>query len=362
MTHRQAVLSWWIAGVGVLLGVLVLALFARGSAQTPPPAPQRVAFQVSTASLTGNDFFVAELLAGILSHPPGISRCETASLCGPAGLIVSARVADGAVANVLSVNSGASGSGLAQADLVAHAAAGQGAFAGHGAALRLRAIANLYGKAVHLIAAADSGIETVEDLRGKRVSLSSEDSGSIVTARAVLQAYRVPEWRLNRNFDPPEVAARLLRDGELDAFFFVGSAPVALVEQLIGEQIAVLVPLDGPGRDRLVAEQDYLAPYILPAGVYPGAPATETVSVSTLWITNAAMPDPLVYALVRAIYNPRNRPLVEVRFTGSDFLELESAMSNSPIPFHPGVLQYYAEAGVLAAPANPVLPKPKPEI
>ena len=360
MTYRQTVISWWLAGVGVLIAVLVLALFARGSAQTTPPVPQRVAFQISTASLTGNDFFVAELLAGILSHPPGISRCETTNLCGPPGLIVSARVAEGAVANVLAVNSGASGSGLAQADLLAQAASGQGAFASHGPALRLRTIANLYGQAVHLVAAVGSEIESVTDLRGKRVSLSSEDSGSIVTARAVLQAYGVPEWRLVRNFDPPDVAARLLRDGELDAFFFVGSAPVALVEQLIGEQIAVLVPLDGVGRDRLVAQHDYLSPYAIPAGVYPGVAAMETVSVSTLWITNMTTPSPLVYAMVRAVYNPQNRPLVEARFTGSDFLELESAMSNSPVPFHPGVLQYYAEAGVLAAPANPVLPRPKP--
>lgn len=362
MTQRQRVISWWLAGVGVLMGVLVLAIFARGSEQTAAAPPQRVAFQISTASTDTNDFFVGQILAGILSHPPGISRCETTSLCGPAGLIVSTRVAEGAVANILAVNTGATGSGLAQADLVAQAAAGEGAFASNGPAIRLRTIANLYGQAVHLVAGKESGIESVADLRGKRVSLSTEDSGTIVTARAVLQAFRVPEWRLVRNYDPPEVAARMLRDGEIDAFFFVGSAPVALVEQLLGEGIAVLVPLDGPGRDRLIAQQDYLSAYTLPEGVYPGIPATETVSVGALWITNMMMPDRLVYEMVRAVYNPQNRPLVEARFTGSDFLELDKAMNNSPIPFHPGVLQYYAEAGVLPAPANPVLPKTKPEL
>jgi TRAP transporter TAXI family solute receptor len=361
MTHRHR-LSWWLAGVGVLIGVLVLAIFARGADQTVEVPPQRVAFQISAASTSTNDFFVGQLLSGILSHPPGISRCEAANLCGPAGLIVSTRVADSAVANILAVNTGAMGSGIAQADLAAQAANGLGAFANNGPAIRLRTIANLYSLTVHLVAGKEAGIESVADLRGKRVSLSTEDSGTIVTARAVLQAYRVPEWRLSRSFEPPDTAARMLRDGELDAFFFVGGAPVALIEQLLGEGIAVLIPLDGVGRDRLVAEEPYLSAYALPAGTYPGIPATETVSVGALWITNMTTPDELVYAMVKAVYNPQNRPLIEARFGNSDYLELNSAMMNSPLPFHTGVLQFFAEAGVLPAPANPVLPVPKPEL
>jgi TRAP transporter TAXI family solute receptor len=293
MTVRAKSLSWWFAGAGVLGALLLLAVFARVTAQTVGIVPQRVSYQISTASITGNDFFVGELLAGILSHPPGISRCETADICGPAGLIVSTRAADGSVANVLAVNTGATGSGLVQADVAAQALSGQGVFAGSGPTLRLRAIANLYGQSIHLLAAKDAAIENVADLRGKRVSLSTEDSGSNVTARAVLQAYRVPEWRMVRNYDPPEIAAELLRDGELDALFFVGAAPVALVEQLMSEGVAVLIPLDGVGRDRLLDSYDYLSADVLPQGIYPDMDAVETVNVGTLWITNATTPENL---------------------------------------------------------------------
>jgi len=360
MTVRAKSLSWLIAGAGVIGALALVAVFARVTAQTVGTIPQRVAFQISTASITGNDFSVGELLAGILSHPPGISRCETANLCGPPGLIVSTRAADGSVANVSAVNVGATGSSLAQADVVAQAVSGQSAFAGSGPALRLRAIANLYEQTVHLVAAHDAGIETVADLRGKRVSLSTEDSGSIVTARALLQAYRVPEWRMVRNYDPPDFAAQLLRDGELDAFFFVGSAPVELVEQLLLEGVAVLVPLDGVGRDRLVNGSNFLNAALLSQGTYTGTDGLETINVGTLWITNATTPYPLVYAMVKAIFNPDNRPQIEARQTGSNFLELETAMNGSPVAYHPGALQYYAEAGVLPAPVNPSLPVPKP--
>jgi hypothetical protein len=360
MTVRAKLLSWWVAGAGILSALLLLALFARVTAQTVGVVPQRVSFQISTASITGNDFFVGELLAGILSHPPGISRCETADICGPAGLIVSTRAADGSVANVLAVDAGATASGLVQADVVAQALSGQGVFAGSGPLHRLRAVANLYGQSIHLLAAEDTAIETVADLRGKRVSLSTEDSGSNVTARAVLQAYRVPEWRMVRNFDPPDVAAELLRNGELDALFFVGAAPVALVEQLISEGVAVLIALDGVGRDRLLDSYNYLSADALPQGTYPGTDTVETVNVGTLWVTNATTPDALVYAMVKAVYHPSNRSQIEAGRTGRKFLELETAMIGSPVPFHPGALQFYAEAGVLPAPVNPTLPIPKP--
>lgn len=360
MTVKAKLISWWFAGAGVLSALILLAVLAGVTAQTVGVVPQRVSFQISTASITGNDFFVGELLAGILSHPPGISRCEDANICGPAGLIVSTRAADGSVANLIAVNSGATGSGLVQADVVAQAWSGQGVFSETGPLPRLRAVANLYGQSIHLLAAREAEIESVADLRGKRVSLSPEDSGSNVTARAVLQAYRVPEWRMARNFDPPDIAAELLRNGELDALFFVGAAPVALVQQLLNEGVAVLVPLDGVGRDRLLASFDYLSADVLPQNIYPGLDSIETVSVGTLWVTNNATPDGLVYAMVRAVYHPTNRAHVEAGLTGSNFLELETAMIGSPVPFHPGALQFFAEAGVLPAPVNPSLPIPKP--
>jgi TRAP transporter TAXI family solute receptor len=360
MMQRFPALSWWLAGAGMLGGVFLIAFFARGIAEPASVIPQRVSFQISTASISGSDFSVGETLAGILSHPPGISRCETTNVCGPPGLIVSVRAADGAMANVTAVNMGSTNSGLVQADVVAQAVAGQGPFAASGPAQQLRVIANLYGQALHLVAAPGAGIHGVEDLRGKRVSLSPENSGTIVTARAVLQAFGVPEWRLTRSYETADAAAELLRRGEIDAFFFVAGAPVDLIAELVGEGDAILVPVNGEGRDRLLAAHPSLRADVMAQGVYAGLPAVETVSVGTLWVTNASVPDDLVYAMARAVYNPDNRAAIEARITGSQFLELSNAVQHSPAPFHPGALRYYAEARVIPTPENPVLPVPKP--
>ena len=182
-----------MAGAVFAFGLLV-AFTAKGVAQAFD-SPQRIAFQISTGSTTGSYFPVGQLLAQLLSHPPGVGRCQTADVCGPAGLIVSTRTSEGSIANAIAVNSGNGSSGIAQADVVAQAVAGQGPFRRTGPAKQLRVIANLYGEDIHLLAAKNTNIKSVSDLRGKRVSLATKGSGTINTAGAILAAYRRRTWR-----------------------------------------------------------------------------------------------------------------------------------------------------------------------
>ena len=70
---------------------------------------------------------MGEAIAGLISHPPGVDRCDTAPVCGPAGLVITARTSQGAVDNVIEVNNGDAESGLAQGDVVAAAVQGRGA-------------------------------------------------------------------------------------------------------------------------------------------------------------------------------------------------------------------------------------------
>src|SRR6266705_2860836 len=144
-----------------LVGALALMMiFAPKGAAQIIDNPQRVAFQISTGSTTGTYFPVGAMLAQLLSHPPGVERCEAANVCGPSGLIVSTRASQGSVANLLAVNSGMVTSGIAQADVVALAVAGQGPFRKAGPIKQLRVIANLYGEDLHLVVAKKSKIKS----------------------------------------------------------------------------------------------------------------------------------------------------------------------------------------------------------
>src|SRR5581483_11352522 len=217
------------AGLMAAAAAFVMALAALVNAPQSS-AQNRIYFQISTGTTSGTYFPVGELLAGIISHPPGNSRCAQPGVCGPEGLIASTRTSDGAVANVFAVNSGAVDSGLAQADVVADAIAGKAQFARTGAQKHLRVIASLFPEDVHLIAAANSKISRVGDLRGKRVSLGARDSGTLLTAREVLAAFRLSERSLKPGYETADLGAQKLEEGKIDAMFFIGGAPVPLIE------------------------------------------------------------------------------------------------------------------------------------
>lgn len=307
--------------------------------------PQRQFFQIATGSTAGSYFPVGELIAGIVSHPPGVARCDAPWVCGPAGLIVTARTSEGAVANVLAVEAGTTDSGLAQSNIVADAAAGHGDFRARQS--HIRVIASLFSEPVQLVVAADSKIESVRDLRGKRVSLGSEGSGVGAVARAVLAAYGVPEWRIKASREPYDVSADLLRKKRLDAFFFLGAAPAPLIGDLFAHGAVRLVPIDGTGRQRLLRRVPSLAAATVPQGAYPGEGAVETVSSRTLWIVRDSVSPDVVYGLLRALFHPANRALLDADGPAARHINLDDATTGLTAPLHDGAVRFYRQMGKL---------------
>src|SRR5204862_2045963 len=128
-----------------------------GKAQTV----SRVPCVIATGPTGGTYFPIGEAIAGIISHPPGVYRCERTGVCGPSGLIASVRTSPGAVFNVLAVNARTVDAALAQSDVVADAVAGRGAFRTAGAQIHVRVLANLFPEDVHLLATPAAHIKSV---------------------------------------------------------------------------------------------------------------------------------------------------------------------------------------------------------
>ena len=205
--------------------------------------------QIATGSTEGIYFPVGQAMAGLISHPPGVGRCETATVCGPSNVILSARTSQGAADNLRAVNQGLVDSGLAQGDTTAAAVAGRGAFRRTGKLSHLRVIAALFSEEAQLVVAADSGIQTVQDLRGKRVMLGSAGSGALERSHQILTAFHVPWWRVKAISPDQGDPAQLLLQHKLDAYFVVSGVPLDSVTALIRAHAARLVPIDGAGRD-----------------------------------------------------------------------------------------------------------------
>jgi hypothetical protein len=304
-------------------------------------APSRISFQIATGTTEGVYFPVGQAMAGLVSHPLGVGRCDTATVCGPAGVVLSARSSLGGADNIRDVNGGMVDSGFADGDALAAAVAGERPF--RSKASHLRVIAALFPEAAHLVVAANSGIQTVEDLRGKRVLMGQANTSSVTRNRAILSAYRVRP----REILSDEIPAALLQAGKIDAYFAVAGVPLDSIRDLLTRHQARLVPLDGEGRDRLLATVPQLFPIVIPAGSYPGAPAVETVATRAWWFTRDSEPDPLIYGLTRALFNPANRAGLAASHPAGRGITLDSAAQNPPAPIHPGAARFYREAGKL---------------
>ena len=323
--------------LAVLGAFTAIAVVVSGAAADTP----RISFQIATGSTLGVYFPVGEAIAGLISHPPGIARCEAVNVCGPAGLIASARTSEGTMDNLLSVNDGDVDSGLAQSDVIAAAVRGDGPFKTKGKQSHVRVIASLFSEQVHLIVADKANIKSVADLKGKRVSFGVAGSGVGVTAREILAAYRIPEARLKLTPADLPASVALIRQGKLDAFFAVGGVPISSVGDLLTSHVIRLVPITGPIRDRLVkAESSLVASTI----TYPGLDPVSTVSTRATWIVRDTAPDSLVYGITRALFNPANRDALRASHPSAREIGLATAASMPPAPLHPGAARFYAEA------------------
>lgn len=330
------------AGLGLGLAFFYVGL---SFAERLPP---RLSFQVATGSTTGAYFPVGETIAGIVSHPPGLARCDVRGVCGPEGLIVSARTSDGGAANVLAVNAGLVDSGLVQGNVVADALGGQGAFRKSGPQTHIRTIASLFSEPVQLVVAAKSRIAKVSELKGKRVSLGPEGSGTEVVARAILSAYDLPLRRLKIRHGISERDADLLQKGKIDAFFFEGGAPSPLIGDLLARGAARLVAIDGRGARILLRRVPGLSADTIPAGAYPGLGAIPTVGSQTIWVVrDTASPD-IVYGITRALFHPANKRLIDAAEAPARYIRLDQALNAVQAPLHPGAEKFYREKGMLA--------------
>ena len=305
-------------------------------------------FRIATGGTAGTYFPIGGLIANAISNPPGSRACDEGGSCGAPGLVATAVASNGSVANVNGIAGGSLESGFSQSDVAYWAHTGTGIFADKGAVEKVRAIANLYPESIHLVARADSGIKSVADLKGKKVSLDEPGSGTLVDARLILEAYGLSETDVEAEFLKPNQAADLMRDGNMDAFFFVGGFPAGAITELATSLPITLVPIAGAEAEGLLGKYEFFAKHVVPAGTYNGVDAdTETVSVGAQWITSSDQKDDLVYEITKALWNKNSRALLDSGHAKGKSITLETALDGVGIPLHPGAERYYKEAGVL---------------
>jgi hypothetical protein len=303
--------------------------------------------RIGTGATGGTYFPIGGLIANAVSNPPGSLDCDKGGSCGVPGVIATSVSTQGSIENVKAVSTGKLDMGLVQADIAYNAFTGQGSFSGEKPLDNLRAVANLYPEVMHLVVRRDSDIESVRDLKGKRVALGEEGSGTLAIAKIVLDAYDLKERDLKPVYAKVGKAGDMLIAGEIDAYFAVGGYPmVALVDTAEATDIR-LISLVGPEIDNIRKTYRFLGADVIPVGTYQGVDGIVTLKVGAQLLTSAAMDDELVYGITRALWHANNRKLFDDGHPIGKQIELHKALDGVEIELHPGAARFYKEAGLI---------------
>lgn len=328
----------------VLIAISAVLSAAPLEAQVAPPEAHRISLQIATGPVSGSYLRVGEVIAKIVSHPPGLARCDTPGVCGPEGLIATLRSSSGSVSNAIAVNRGRVKSALIQGDVAAAARDGEGPFRQMGPLNDLRAIARLHEETIHVVVASRSRIRKLSDLAGKRVGIEGPRSATNHTARLVLRAAKVNPARVKFSFESSLRAGEALQSGKLDAFFVIGMAPVSVVDRLVRRGQARVLSLDAATIAALVREDATFSRHVLPSDSYRSSREITTLNVASIWVVQKTLPDDVVRGILRSLWNPANRS--ELRRLGklATTIDASKAAENLPLPLHSGAERFYADA------------------
>ncbi|MDA8586520.1 TAXI family TRAP transporter solute-binding subunit [Rhodobacteraceae bacterium] len=304
-------------------------------------------FTIGTGGTAYTYYPVGGVIANAISRPPGSRECDAGGSCGVEGLIATAVSSRGSVDNVNAIASGLRNSGFAQSDVAYWAYTGTGTMEGQEPSTNLRSIAALFEEHVHLVALADSGINSISDLRGRRVSLDEPGSGTYVDAQLILEANGMSVDDITPETLKGGAASEALRNGKIDAFFIVAGYPTGALVELASATEIMMVPIDGAGADALTEKYGFFSQSIIPDGTYENVVAAPTVAVGAQWFTSSVEDEELIYNITRALWNENTRTLLDVSHAKGPSINLDTALSGLAIPLHPGAERFYREVGIL---------------
>ena len=286
------------------------------------------------ASITGVYYQVALQISGLMNKHQG----ENYNYVG--------RPTGGSVFNINAIERGAFDFGVAQSDRNWQAYHGKADWEGRPVE-DLRSVFSMHPETVMLVTRKDTGIEKVEDIKGKRVNIGNPGSGQRHNAQDVLRIYGIDENRdIRAEGLQQHEASRALVDRKIDAFFYTVGNPSAAIEEPATSVDIRMIPLNHEKIREMVDENPYYIMTKIPAGTYRGVDYdVETYAVTATVITNRNVADDVVYDMVRTVFES----LEELKASHAAFRHLkpEEMLQGLSAPFHPGAEKYYRERGWL---------------
>ena len=210
---------------------------------------------------------------------------------------------------------------------------------------KLRGVAAIYPNYIQIVALADSGIKTLADLKGKRVSVGAPASGTELNARAIFKAAGLTYGDFSKTeYLPFGESVELMKNRQLDATLQSAGLGVSSLRDLAVSVAVVVVPIP---EDIIKKTNDpaYVSAMI-PANTYHGQTTdVPTAAVPNFLVTREGVSDDIVYGMTKALWT--HLPDLVAAHSAAKAINLQHALAGMPIPLHPGAARYYKEIGIL---------------
>ena len=261
-----------------------------------------------------------------------------------ANVKVTAVSTGGSKVNVQSIQDGDYQLGFAQSDVMTYAWNGTRAFEKDGATHDFRVLGSLYDETVQLFTM-NKDIKTVQDLKGKKVSINTSGSGVYFNAIDVLTAAGLTLDDIKPQFQSFGDSKEALKDGRIDAAFIVAGAPTSAITELATTNGVYLINIEGDVRAQIMEKCPYYTTKELAANTYPGqTEPMQTIAVKAVLIVSANANEETVYKLTSALFDHREE-ITKENAKGKE-LSIENATCTKSVPYHKGSAKYYQEHGV----------------
>ncbi|MEY4653421.1 MAG: hypothetical protein RI884_2002 [Pseudomonadota bacterium] len=299
-------------------------------------AQQRVFFGIATGGTGGTYYPLGGMLAQLISNKASVDGRK---------ITATAEAAGASVGNAKLLGTRDIESAFVAADILDAAYNGKNQFAGAGLK-NLRALGALYPETVQLITRADSGINSVKDLKGKSISSGAPGSGQYQLVTDLLRVNGINRNEVREDSSSFSQAVDKIKDGNLHATLITAGVPVAAVTDFAQSHALKVIPLAGPEVAALLKEQPYYTQVQLPANTYRGqAAAVPTLAVMAIWATHDAVPENVAYEVTKALYE-NTAIMGQVHVQGKN-ITLATATAVAGVPLHPGAVRYFKEKGLI---------------
>lgn len=310
----------------------VALVVALGLALSAPQAMAKQDILFGGASITGVYYQVALQISNMMNKHMG----------GEYNFI--GRPTGGSVFNINALDRGAFDFAVAQSDRNFQGYNGTADWEGKPVTV-LRSVFSMHPETVMLVTRKDTGITSVNDLKGKRVNIGNPGSGQRGNAEDVLRLYGLD---FTKDFRAEALqqheASRALVDRNIDAFFYTVGNPSAAIEEPAQSVDLDMVPLNSDAIRNFVVEHPYYIMTSIPAGTYRGIDRDiETYAVTATVVTNESVSEQVVYDMVKTVFE--NLDELRASHAAFRYLNPEEMLQGLSAPLHPGAEKYYKEKG-----------------